>query len=296
MTITIGFVSEKGGVGKTASVLHVAVGLVRFHGKKVLVLDTDYQRGGLTCRMRPEMLEAFRLGQTDNTTLYHVYQAFYSDQDQLPDLTVLPTRDEVDLVPADPRLNSISVDKMPPTNSLRANNRMLIRHLGLIRESLESAIDVEDPYDFVLIDSHPDLDDLEKAVIYASDYCVSPVKLDNQSAPGVPSIVEAIHNVDEDIKAVAEIFSLGLDYEETQFLGAAGMMCREWGGNLKYSERAIFNRLRRTTGILSTYVTEGDGIRQAAANGTTVYDVDGPNAHKQSEQFQCLIDEILQRV
>ena len=76
MATTIGFVSEKGGVGKTTTVYHVAAGLVRFHKKKVLVtLDTDYQRGGLTCRLRPEMLEDFRLGQTHHTTLFHVYQA-----------------------------------------------------------------------------------------------------------------------------------------------------------------------------------------------------------------------------
>ena len=296
MTVTIGFVSEKGGVGKTASVLHVAVGLVRFHGMKVLVLDTDYQRGGLTCRMRPEMLESFRLRRTTHTTLYHVYQAFYSDQDELPDLTILPTRDKVDLVPADPRLNSISVDKMPPTNNVRATNRMLVRHLGLARESLESAVDAKGPYDFVLIDSHPDLDDLEKAVIYASDHCVSPVKLDNQSSPGVASIRETILDVDDDMQAMSELLTEVPEYEETNFMGAVGMMCREWGGSLKYSERAIFNRLRRTTGILNTYVTEGDGIRQAAARRNTVYDVDGANARKQSEQYQRLIDEILQLV
>ena len=86
------------------------------------------------------------------------------------------------------------------------------------------------------------------------------------------------------------------DYEETEFLGAAGMMCREYGGGLKYSEQIIFNRLKRTTGILDTYVTEGDGIRQAAANGTTVYDTDGINARKQSEQYKRLIDEILKLV
>ena len=293
MTVTIGFVSEKGGVGKTTSVLHVAVGLVRFHGMKVLVLDTDYQRGGLTCRLRSEMLEAFRLGQTRHTTLYHVYRAFYSDQSQLPSLTVLPTRDEVDLVPADPRLNSISTDKIPPTNSLRENNRMLVRHLGLTQQALRSVINANDPYDFVLIDSHPDLDDLERAVVYASDYCVSPVKLDNQSAPGVPSIVEAIQNVDKDMQAMS---SEAPDYKETKFLGAVGMMCREWGEELKLSERTIFRRLRLTTGILNTYVTEGDGIRQAAARRITVYDVDGANARKQSEQFQRLIDEILQLI
>ena len=296
MATTIGFVSEKGGVGKTTTVYHVAAGLVRFHNKKVLVLDTDYQRGGLTCRLRPEMLEAFRLGQTDYTTLFHVYQTLYSGKQELPALTVLATKDDIDLVPADPRLNSVSVDKMPPTNSLRANNDMLVRHLGLIRESLRSLNDSAEPYDFVLLDSHPDLDDLEKAVIFASDKCISPVKLDNQSATGVPSTVEAIRNVDEDMKAVVAMVNVAQDYEETEFLGAAGMMCREYGGNLKFSEQLIFNRLKRTTGILDTYVTEGDGIRQAAANGTTVYDVDGLNARKQAEQYKQLIDEIVQLV
>lgn len=293
MATTIGFVSEKGGVGKTTTVYHVAAGLVRFHDKKVLVLDTDYQRGGLTCRLRPEMLEDFRLGQTDYTTLFHVYQAFYSGNQQLPTLTVLTTDDDIDLVPADPRLNSVSVDKMPPTNSLRSNNDMIVRHLGLIQESLVSLDDPEDAYDFVLIDSHPDLDDLEKAVIFASDTCISPVKLDNQSAIGVPSTVEAIHNVNEDMQAVAAMVNVAQDYEDTAFMGAAGMMCREYGGGLKYSEQIIFNRLRRTTGILDAYITEGDGIRQAAANGTTVYDTDGPNASKQAEQYKCLIDEIM---
>lgn len=296
MPITIGFVSEKGGVGKTTTVYHVAAGLVRFHRKKVLVLDTDYQRGGLTCRLRPEMLEDFRLGQTDHTTLFHVYQAFYSSNEQLPGLTVLPTDDDIDLVPADPRLNSISVDKMPPTNSLRANNDMLVRHLGLIQESLRSIDDPEEPYDFVLIDSHPDLDDLEKAVIFASDKCISPVKLDNQSATGVPSTAEAIRNVNEDMSAVIAMLSVAQQYEDTEFLGAAGMMCREYGGGLKYSEQIIFNRLKRTTGILDSYVTEGDGIRQAAANGTTVYDTDGPNARKQAGQYKRLIHEIVQLV
>ena len=296
MATTIGFVSEKGGVGKTTTVYHVAAGLVRFHHKNVLVLDTDYQRGGLTCRLRPEMLEAFRLGETDYTTLFHVYQAFYSGYQELPPLTILQTDDNVDLVPADPRLNSISVDKMPPTNSLKANNDMLVRHLGLIQETLRSVEGSGEIYDFVLIDSHPDLDDLEKAVIFASDKCISPVKLDNQSATGVPSTVEAIRNVNEDMNAVSAMVNVTPVYEDTEFLGAAGMMCREYGGGLKYSEQIIFNRLRRTAGILDTYVTEGDGIRQAAEIGTTVYDTDGLNAKKQAEQYKQLIDEILRLV
>lgn len=294
MATIIGFVSEKGGVGKTTTVYHVAAGLVRFHNKKVLVLDTDYQRGGLTCRLRPEMLEEFRLGQTQHVTLFHVYRSLYSGQQKLPTLSVLSTRDNIDLVPADPRLNSVSVDKMPPSNSLRANNEMLVRHLALVQEILRSTDELAGPYDFILIDSHPDLHDLEKAVIFASDMCISPVKLDNQSATGVPSTVEAIRNVDDDMKAVIAMINGAQNYSETKFLGAAGMMCREYGGSLKYSEQDIFNRLKRTTGILDTYITEGDGIRQAAANGTTVYDTDGANAHKQAKQYRHLIEEIMQ--
>ena len=297
MATTIGFVSEKGGVGKTTTVYHVAVGLARFHNKKVLVLDTDYQRGGLTCRLRPEMLEDFRIGRTRYTTLFDVYQSLYSGQEELPSLSVLPTKDKIDLVPADPRLNAVSVDKMPPSNSIRANNAMLVRHLALIQEALRSIDEADEPYEFILIDSHPDLHDLEKAVIFASDKCISPVKLDNQSATGVPSTVEAIRNVDEDMKAVIAMDDdLTQSYVETEFLGAAGMMCREYGGGLKYSEQDIFNRLKRTTGILDSYVTEGDGIRQAAANGTTVYDTEGTNAQKQTKQYRRLVREIVQLV
>jgi chromosome partitioning protein len=140
---------------------------------------------------------------------------------------------------------------MPPTNSLRNNNKMLMRHLTLIRDCLES---IEDHYNFILIDSHPDLYDLEKAVIYASDYCISPIKLDAQSSVGVPSTAEAIQNVAEDVRAIGPI--TGLQAKNIEFLGAVGMMCREYGSALKYSEQLIYNRLKRSTGIFDSYVTE----------------------------------------
>ena len=103
MAVILGFASEKGGVGKTTSVYHVGVGLQRYHDKKVLVVDTDYQRGGLTCRLRPEMLENFRRGEVSSNTLFHAYQSLYSGQTTLPPLGILTTTDGLDLVPADPR-------------------------------------------------------------------------------------------------------------------------------------------------------------------------------------------------
>ena len=49
----VGFISEKGGVGKTTACYHIAIALKRFHKKRVLVIDTDYQRGGITGRFIP---------------------------------------------------------------------------------------------------------------------------------------------------------------------------------------------------------------------------------------------------
>ncbi|WP_332834381.1 hypothetical protein [Escherichia coli] len=37
-----------------------------------------------------------------------------------------------------------------------------------------------------MIDSHPEVSDVMRSIIYASDYCVSPVKLDRQSSIGWP--------------------------------------------------------------------------------------------------------------
>lgn len=292
MARVVGFVSEKGGVGKTTAVYHIGVSLKQDHGARVLLLDTDYQRGGLTCRLVPEMLEDFRVGQVVDTTLYLVYRALYAES-ECPSLTVRETDVGLDLVPADPRLNNISVDKLPAARHLRESNELLVRHLMLIGEAIAS---LADDYDYVLIDSHPDLHDLEKAVIAASDHLVSPVKLDQQSSVSVASTQEAMNNVNDDVQTALALAKADRTYSPTSFLGAVGMMCREYGATLKYSERIIHNRLSRTSGILDAYVTEGDGLRQAAQMSRPVYDVTGQNAQRQSAQFRAVTNEMLRLI
>ena len=223
MAQVVGFVSEKGGVGKTTAVYHIGISLERDHKAKVLLLDTDYQRGGLTCRLVPEMLEDFRVGQVVDTTLYVVYRSLYAES-EFPQLTVRETNVGLHLVPADPRLNAISVDKLPAARHLRENNEFLLRHLMLIDEAITS---LADDYDYVLIDSHPDLHDLEKAVIAASDHLVSPVKLDQQSSVAVASTHQAMNNVNDDIQTALALANTDRTYSPTSFLGAVGMMCRE---------------------------------------------------------------------
>jgi chromosome partitioning protein len=293
MAITIGYVSEKGGVGKTTTCYHVAIALKRYEGKRVLVVDTDYQRGGLTCRFLPAMIEDFRQGRSPTaTTLFDKFQQLYSGSAVTPEVDILETPAGVNLMPADPRLAQVSVDKMPATNNIRENNQLLWRHLSLIAFVLTP---IRTQYDFVLIDSHPELSDLLRSVVYACGYCVSPVKLDLQSTIGVPSAIQAINEVNSDMEMIARATGEDHGFIATKFSGAIGMMAREWGGILKSSERIEYRRLERTCGVFSNYVTEGDGIRQAAANRCPVYDISGVNADRQSTQFRSITTETITR-
>src|SRR3546814_2291377 len=59
---------------------------------------------------------------------------------------------------------------------------------------------IRNQYDYILIDSHPEVSDVLRSIIYASDFCVSPVKLDRQSSIGVATIIGEINNVNADVE------------------------------------------------------------------------------------------------
>src|ERR1039457_3755085 len=88
MAKTIGFVSEKGGVGKTTACYHIAVALNWYHNKRVLVVDADYQRGGITCRFLPDLIEHFRNGQIPGVTLDQKIQQLYDGAPFPPALAI----------------------------------------------------------------------------------------------------------------------------------------------------------------------------------------------------------------
>jgi chromosome partitioning protein len=292
MAITVGFVSEKGGVGKTTACYHIAVALHRYHAQRVLVVDADYQRGGISGRFFRDVIENFGDTRHLGTTLYHKFQQLYSAAVQTSDVTIRTWQPGLDVLVSDPRLSNISVDKLPSTNNIRENNLLLLRHLQVIDLILNN---VDSGYDYILIDSHPEVSDILRSVIYASDYCVSPVKLDRQSSIGVVTIIAEIRNVNEDVEMIRSGTGAVFEYEDTEFAGSIGMMGREHGGGLKNTEILEYNRLRRTGPIFEEYVTEGDGLRQAAAARAPVFDISGANADKQSAQFRSMADEFLRR-
>ncbi|HBW0091096.1 ParA family protein [Klebsiella aerogenes] len=290
MAVIVGFISEKGGVGKTTSCYHIAEALSRYHKKKVLVIDADYQRGGITGRFFPRLIENFGNDTPKGITLFNKYQQLYSAAEQSSEIDILEFDDNIDVIPADPRLSTVSTDKLPSTNNIRSNNAALLQHLRTIKFVLSS---IESNYDYILIDSHPEVSDVMRSIIYASDYCVSPVKLDRQSSIGVATVIGEIKNVNDDIAMLRTALNVGDSHRDTVFAGAMGMMAREYAEELKQTEQLEYNRLRQAGDIFEHYVTEGDGLRVAAAERISVYDVQINNAYKQASQFRNLTNEFM---
>lgn len=291
MATVVGFISEKGGVGKTTACFHIAVALARYLDKKVLVIDADYQRGGITGRFFPKLIENFGNTTIPGISLFHKFQELYGAAAITTQVDVKTWRPGVDVLVADPRLSGVTVDKLPSTNNIKANNLSLLHHVKTVDRVLEP---LKDEYDYILIDSHPEVSDVMRAIIYAADYCVSPVKLDRQSSIGVATVMGEIKGVNDDIAMIRAALDIEDDYTDTVFAGAIGMMAREYGGTLKQTEQSEYNRLKKTGQMFKSYITEGDGLRQAAAGRVPVYEIAGSNANKQSQQFQDLTVEFSQ--
>ena len=292
MSKVIGFISEKGGTGKTTACYHIAVALARFHSSRVLVVDTDYQRGGITGRFFPDLIETFGSGQMPGTTTFHKFQELYSAGNRSPEVDIRNWKDGIDIIISDPRLSTVTVDKLPSSQNIRENNLLLLKHLQVFNYILTP---ITGRYDYLLIDSHPEVSDVLRSVIYSSDYCVSPVKLDRQSSIGVATVIGEINNVNADVELIKRSLQEGLQYCATIFSGSMGMMTREWRGELKWTEQLEHNRLQQTGGVFENYVTEGDGLRQALLNRQPVYDEIGANAERQSSQFRRLTKEFIKR-
>jgi chromosome partitioning protein len=290
MSKVVCFISEKGGVGKTTACFEIAVGLAQTHGLRVLVIDADYQRGGITGRLDSRLISYFSKGEMPGVTLFHKFQQLYSAAPLTLDLDIHPSSFKVDFIPADPRLSSVSEDKLPSGKTIRQNNKLMLAHLMTIDAVLSP---LRNKYDYIMIDTHPEVSSLLRAAIYASDYAVSPVKLDLQSSIGVPTVIAEIQGVNDDVAAIQTTLGEPKTYNPTHFVGAIGMMARQYGGDLKDTENTEYRRLARIGSIFEHYVTEGDGIRRAAQNRTSVRFITGANAQKQTAQLDDVTAEFL---
>lgn len=178
MRKTVAVMNTKGGVGKSTLVLGLAETLSVFHGKYVLVIDSDAQSSVSSMFVPVQSLHKL---QTENATLvdYLVATVLRNHEANWTDYVVRDVSDvdearSIYLIPSDMQLTLF--EREVSKESLHARLRQSIRRL---------LVEVRTVFDLVLIDCPPGLSVLTESWLREADFHLSPTKPDYVSLCGL---------------------------------------------------------------------------------------------------------------
>ena len=163
---TLSISNNKGGVGKTHTVFHLA-GALAESGRRVLAVDLDPQGS----------LSGLFLEQISGPTLYDVLS------EQLPLVRAIRKTPfgPIDVVPADQRLESLGAAlQNEPDQQIRLDT-------ALRERQAEPA-----PYDVVLLDCPPNIGVATRNALAAADGVLVPLEADKFSVDGLQRLLELI--------------------------------------------------------------------------------------------------------
>ncbi len=244
----------KGGVGKTTTAAVLAVGLAE-KGYRVLLIDSDPQTNLTMC---------FLQEQTDElSSLYDIY----GDGESIDDVKV-PVRDNMDLVIGDFELCNADIQF---TKAGR---------LKMLKKAIKS---IGTEYDFIVIDTPPNLGILSLNAFIASNYVLVPMTVDSFSLKGVRLLKETLGDVKD---------------ETEKELPVAGILLTRYNSRTNVS-KLLEKSLNSAATLLDTELFKSR-IRQAVVvQESQIAKEDlfsySPNA-KVAEDYKGFIDEFLERV
>lgn len=158
---------QKGGVGKTSSLVHIAFDFLE-RGLRVAVIDLDTQGNASFT------LQDFRSG-------YLASQMFDKDGDHLRNWFVdLPDEPLMRLIESDAVLANME-------------KRSLTAAAAVFKENIQALADCG--FDVVLIDTAPALGVSLAAALYAADSVLSPIELEAYSIQGIKKMLTTVANV-----------------------------------------------------------------------------------------------------
>ncbi|WP_244929489.1 ParA family protein [Nocardioides sp. W7] len=167
MTTTLAVANQKGGVAKTTSVASIGAALAEL-GHSVLLVDLD-----------PQACLTFSLGVDPEDLELSVHHVLTKGVE--PGDVILQTEDGVDLLPATIELARAEADLLTRTGR---------EHV--IKTAIE---DLDDEYDWILLDCPPSLGVLTVAALTAATGVLVPLQCETLSHRGVGQLLDTVHDV-----------------------------------------------------------------------------------------------------
>lgn len=176
----IAVTNQKGGVGKTTTSINLSYCLAKA-GHKVLLIDFDPQ-GNATSGLG-----------FDKATLERTVLDVVAGNANISDTVLTTEYKNLDLVPSTPQLANAEVE-------LAKAERRFVR----LRQALEG----QDGYDFILIDSPPSLSLLTVNGLIAANYVLLPVQAEFYALEGLGQLLETMQLIRKGLNPTLELIGV----------------------------------------------------------------------------------------
>lgn len=185
---SIAFFNNKGGVGKTTLLCNIAAYLAIENKKKILIVDADPQCNATQLMLEEsEVIELYE----DNSsfTIHSVIHPLSIGKGYSDALRPRKVADYgVDLIPGDPRL-ALKEDLLSKDWQDAVGGEIRGMRTSFLFSDL---LDRCGKYDFVLFDMGPSLGSINRAVLLACDFFLSPMSIDIFSLKAIDNIAIAL--------------------------------------------------------------------------------------------------------
>ena len=274
---------NKGGVGKTTTVINLAAALSK-RGKKVLVIDLDSQANTTFATGLVKFQD-----EADDTIKDKNISQLLSYEEAFPIKEVARSTDfcypTVDVIPS-------HIDLMSKENDL---NSLEYSRLVLIQKLQE----VEADYDITLIDTPPSLNLYARIALISADYLIIPSDLKPFANQGLNNVKGLIKDVNGFRKMIGRA--------PLQILG---VLATKISTNHRFGQSTLPKRMqvimeRYDFEVMESIIFEREDLAKCAESYVTINDVDIPNPRSvldynpgsdAAQEFTKLALEVLSKV
>lgn len=238
---TISVINLKGGVGKTTTVLEMAMELAHRHGKRVLIVDNDVQAN---------VTRYFDLLNYDRPAIEDIYRNVSADMGEIIQATyangALCREYVLDVVPSNMNLDAAITDLMKDEGQ------------DQIHKLQDALTQVSDLYDYCIIDNPPGIGMNVINALACTQDVIIPIKIDKAAMDGMEELNDLITEVaafNDKIQLIKCLVTLFYKSPETI---AAEMILRKsdydiFQTNIRYSRKVDAGSFEKNGKWLMSY-------------------------------------------
>ncbi len=255
--------NQKGGVGKTTTTVNVGIGLAK-KGHRVLLVDCDPQ-ASLTTAL------GYNSDDLSLTISEGLVAAMQDTPVDLQDDLILHHEEGIDLIPAN--------------ITLAATELSLVTAMSretTLKRFLKNYINIDENYDYVLIDCLPSLGMIMQNALTASNKVLVPVAPNYLSATGMVQLLGTIERIKRHINPDLSIAGVVLTIVDPRTKLAQEII------------KTVNNNFGEDIHIFSTYIPRAIKTAEAPVEGKSIYayDPSGKVAHA----YAALTEEVTENV